>query len=231
MKKFVLLITILGVSLHSKAQQAEPDKRILGHTVGVQFNELVKQVFNFNNSTTAINNPFLLTYNITLKKSGIGLRTGIGYNHRSFAENDGITKRSTDNNDLNFRLGIEKAFELTYRWSAGVGIDAVLRNYTSNTDATVKSYDTTNTVTKSKLTNFGGGAMAWLRYAVSNKVLIGTEASFYYVSGKQTDDVTITRTGQTVPGITAISTYTASSQDYSDGTIRVPVAIYLLVRF
>jgi len=201
------------------------------HTVGLQLNELFRQVFNFSNNTSnTVVNPYLLTYNINNQK-GWGLRLGVGFAQKNFAENDGITKKSTDQSNINLRIGAEKAFVLSAKWKAGIGLDFVLGNEKNNTVSEIKSYDTTKTTTESSLVNYGGGAMGWLRYRISKHVQIGTEASFYYVTGKQEDNVTIQRVGQVPPGIVAVSTYTASSQNFSESKLRVPVAIYLLINF
>ena len=124
--------------------------------VGVQLNGLIRQVFNFNNSTASTTvSPYLLTYNINSRNSGWGLRIGVGYSYNSTATDDGITATTTRINDLQLRLGIEKAFKLSEKWSAGIGIDGVFNTNNDNTTNITKSAasfsapgDTTTTTTK-----------------------------------------------------------------------------------
>ena len=202
-------------------------------TVGVQINGLIRQVFNFNNSTAStIINPYLLTYNINLKKTGWSLRLGLGYNYVSTASNDGITAATNRQNDLQMRIGIEKAFAISEKWSAGVGLDFLYNTNNDNTTTTVGTAgfnDTTTTTTKQIGSSYGGGAMGWLRYSITKRVLIGTESSFYYLTGKtkNTTDVTTDPLGN--GGFS--TTETTSSPKQSSGNINLPVAFFLIVKF
>lgn len=231
MKKLTTIALVFAVLWQPVKVQSQNVANKTEHTVGLQLNELVRQVFNFsNNSGNTAVNPYLLIYNINNHK-GWGLRLGVGFAQKNFAENDGITKKNSNLSNLNLRIGAEKSFVLSSKWKAGIGLDVVLGNDKNNTVSEIKSYDTTKTTTESSLINYGGGAMGWLRYRLNKHIQIGTEASFYYVTGKQEDNVTIQRVGQVPPGIVAVSTYTSSSQNFSEAKLRVPVAIYLLVNF
>jgi hypothetical protein len=202
--------------------------------IGVQMNELIRQVFNFNNSpTTPIANPYLVTYNINSKKTGWGLRAGIGYNYTSTSNNDGITATTTKLNDLSLRVGIEKAFKLSDKWSAGAGLDFIYNTNNDNTTNSITSGDTSSTTTKTVISNYGGGPMGWLRYHVSPHVLIGTEASFYYVTGTQKNTIDQTSTSfDPNTGLPFRSTVeTSSKPSISQGNFTVPVAFYLIVKF
>ncbi len=198
--------------------------------VGVQLNGLIRQVFNFNSSTAStIVNPYLLTYNINFK-SGFGLRLGAGYS--STSSDDGITATSTKLNDMQLRLGVEKLVNLSQRWTAGGGVDLVFNNNNDNTSNTVHSFDTTTTATKTTITSYGGGPMAWIRYHITKRVLIGTEASFYYVTGNQVNTIDITTTQSNGLGaITTVTKETVSKPSVSQGTFSSPLVFYLIVKF
>jgi len=239
MKKISLIaILFLGCMYNCVAQNdanAIDSKQVTGvdQFVGVQLNGLIRQVFNFNNSTAStIVSPYLLTYNINSKRTGWGLRLGVGYNYTSTASNDGITATTNRQNDLQLRVGIEKAFELGEKWSAGAGIDVVLNTNNDNTTTTVSTAgfgDTTTTANKAVGSSYGGGPMGWLRYAITPRVLIGTEASFYYTTGMQKSTIDITTDPN---GNGAFSTTeTTSSPKTSAGTFTLPVAFYLIVKF
>ncbi len=236
MKKSLLtLLAIVSITTHLSAQEEpEPARgRIFNHSIGVQANELIRQVFNFNNTNTqnGINNPYLLVYSLNLANSGWGIRTGVGYTYRTFTDDDGITRRETDLNVLNVRFGLEKAFQLTPKWSTGIGIDGVMNNDNNETKSTTRGFDTTVTVTTSNISSVGGGAMGWVRYNINERVQIGTEASFYYVTGDQKQEISITTRTNIGGGSTWNTVVSKVDNEFGEGIFRVPVAIYLLIRF
>ena len=231
----ILFIGCLQNSIAQNTDGAQPsgdrEKMQVDQFVGVQLNGLIRQVFNFNNSTSSTNvNPYLLTYNINSRKSGWGLRLGVGYTYNSNSTDDGITATTTKTNDLQLRLGIEKAFKLSDKWSAGAGIDGVYNSNNDNTSNMVRSSgDTSTTAIKTVGSSYGGGAMAWLRYNITERVLIGTEASFYYTTGKQKN--TIDQTDNPLGGGGITTTETTSNPTSSQGTFSSPIVFYLTVKF
>ena len=208
-----------------------PTEKRFEHQVGVQMNELIRQVFNFNNNTAVNNNPYLLIYSISHKRTGVGLRLGAGYTNRSFVDDDGVNSRNTKINDLQLRAGIEKSFNLSKRWTAGAGLDFVYADNSSETKSILRAFDTTTTIINSTVGNIGGGAMAWLRYAVSDHILIGTETSFYYRFGTKEQTIDITRRDLSIPTRPMVTTSTKIDSDETDGRFALPVVFYLIVRF
>ena len=53
--------------------------------------KIIRQVFNFSNTTADNSNPYLISYSINSARTGWGLRLGAGYSHRQFTTDDGIT--------------------------------------------------------------------------------------------------------------------------------------------
>lgn len=206
-------------------------EKMFEHQVGVQMNQLIRQVFNFSNVATTNNNPYLLTYTLTHIKSGVGIRLGAGYEQRSFVDDDGVSSRDGKITDMNFRAGIEKSFKLGSGFTTGVGADFVMDKSTDDTKSLLRSVDTTKIVTKSTVNNIGGGAMAWLRYDISKKILVGTETSFYYRTGKIKQDVTVAKKDLTTPAQPWVETTTSLNNTQSEGIFSVPVVFYLIVRF
>jgi opacity protein-like surface antigen len=226
-----LLLTAPAMQAFAQsAEQAAQPKRY-EHQVGVQMNELIRQVFNFNNSSSANNNPYLLMYSVNSVKTGWGLRLGVGYVYRSFTDDDGITRKESNLNDLRLRLGVEKAFRLSDKWSAGAGLDAICSIDDDKTTTVVRSFDSVKTVTRSNISSFGGGGMAWLRYHITPRVLIGTETSFYYSTGKQDQKVSITQRDFSIPGQPYMTTTSNVNNNTSQGLFSVPIAFYLIVKF
>ena len=239
MKKYFLAAILFAGCLENAFAQTDATtapgtkEKKIDQYVGVQLNGLIRQVFNFNNSTAStVVNPYLLNYGINLHKTGWGLRLGLGYNYNSTANDDGITSSSTKINDFSARFGIEKAFKLSERWSAGAGLDGVYNKNDDNTSSTIHSFDTTTTATKTVVTSYGGGAMGWLRFHVTPKVLVGTEASFYYITGKQTNTVDVTTSTPTGSGFSVVTTTeTVSKPSVSQGNFSSPIVFYLIVKF
>jgi hypothetical protein len=234
MKKTLLAIGFASSTFFATAQDNEttgPREKKFDHSVGVQMNGLIKQVFNFGNANNAVNNPYLLNYTLNLRKSGWGVRVGGGYNNQSFATNDGITEAESNLNNMQVRLGFEKRFQLSQKWSAGVGLDAILSNEKNTTNTITRGFDTSTVKSTSELKTKGGGAMAWLRYSITDKIQIGTEASFYQRYGTQEIKVAITERSNTFPGGNIITTITKKEHNLTDGVISLPVAIFLIVKF
>jgi hypothetical protein len=228
MKKVIIAAILLTGCFHRSFAQDEAKKeKTMDMYVGVQLNGLIRQVFNFNNSNTNTNtNPYLLIYSINSRKTGWGLRLGAGYNYNSFKNNDGIVETETKINDMQIRLGVEKLFRLANKWSAGAGLDIVYNNNDDHTISTVNSSTVPQTTdTKTILTSYGGGPQAWLRYHITDKVLIGTEASFYYVTGKETRSITITKG---FPG--PFNNPPDETDDVNRGTFNSPIVFFLIVK-
>ncbi len=228
----ILLAAILSTGCISSAfaqtdNLSGPKEKKFDHVFGVQLNDLMRQIFTFNNSTAAANtNPFLFTYNFNSRKSGWGLRAGVGMTINSSTTNDNVTKRTSDINDIQFRIGGEKAFHLSNKWSAGAGIDAVIKTNDDKTTAVTNSGYTYTTNTTSKATTLGGGGMAWLRYHLTDKILLGTETSFYYLRGTNKQTIVTTDDGP-------YHNYseTKTDDDLTEGKISVPVVFYISVKF
>lgn len=236
MKKIILTAICFATALPlSYCQDQEPlviKEKKFDHQVGVQVNGLIRQVFNFSNNNPALDNPYIVFYSINLRKSGWGLRVGGGFNNRFVAENDGIVENESTIKNINARLGIEKSFKLSDKWTTGVGVDGVYGNDYNKTYTVTRSFDTVTVRAKTTTKDYGGGVMAWLRYAITDKILLGTETSFYQRFGTLAQDVTITTSENNIfPG--GGSTTTTSKQEHklNEGIINLPIAIYLIVKF
>lgn len=181
MKKILIatLLAIISTGLcHAQSDAVQPKKeRKCDHIFGVQINELTRQILAVNNSSTVANNPYLVTYNLTNRATGIGFRSGLGFKYSS--QSYDMTKAKSQ--ALNIRVGIEKAFKLSDKWGAGVGVDVVYKAEDSSFGgASIYGYDISYKSNKT-----GGGPTGWLRFSVSKKILVGTEMSMYYLAGNE----------------------------------------------
>lgn len=219
---------------NAQDEPANPKQKMFEHQVGVQANELIRQVFNFNNNNNTLNNPYLLTYSLNWRKPGIGIRLGVGPDFRSFKDDDGIVQQENNINVMNLRAGLEKTFVLSDKWSAGAGVDYVFANDVSYTKTFTRSFDSTYTDIASSNVTQGYGAMAWLRYHITPHILVGTEASFYYRKGDFKQDISITTKTQGGPiGQPAVyeTKTTKIDNEVEFGTFNLPMVLYLIVKF
>lgn len=222
----ILLAGCCSPLLAQTVEAEAPKEKKFDHYFAVQLNDLLRQVFTFNATTAAANtNPFLFTYNLSHHKTGWGLRAGVGATISSSSSNDNITKRNTDINNMQVRLGVEKMCHLSDKWTAGAGIDMIMKNNQNKTTAVTNQTYTVTVNTTTTETSTGGGAMAWLRYNISSRILIGTETSFYYTSGKIKQTVISTDDGP-------FQNYSETKTDNgaSEGKLSVPVVFYLTVK-
>lgn len=227
-----ILCTFQSTTFAQDEPDAAPKSKIFEHQIGVQVNELVRQVFNFNNTNSNINNPYLLIYSLSLAKSGWGIRLGVGPDFKTFKDDDGITQRDNNVNKLNLRFGLQKSFKLSDKWSAGAGVDGVYFSDVSYSKTFVRAFDSTYTDLSTQTTTKGYGGMAWLRYKIAPRVLIGTEASFYYRSGdnKQTIEVR-SRTGNGFGQPQFVTTTSKLDNKLKEAQFNLPMVFYLIVSF
>ena len=224
-RSFLSMILVFAGIAVCNAQTDETNNKTCDNFIGVQVNGLIKQILNAN--TAATGNPYLFNYSIDSKKTNYGFRIGIGYNDNVAANTTGINVTSSKTNDLQLRLGFEKAYILSHRWSAGIGIDFIL-NYNNDYNNNANNYysDTTISNSKTLMTTYGAGAMGWLHYNITKHIVLGTESSYYYYAGtkNQTVDYTTNIAGSNVVAESKINT------TVSHGNFSSPMVIYLMIK-
>lgn len=227
----ILILMLTGNVVSAQDATIEPKTKLFDHKIGVQMNELVRQVFNFNNSSSQTDNPYLLIYSLNFAKSGWGIRLGAGPRFISFNDDDGVTQEDVDISAYDLRLGVEKAFRLSPRWSVGVGADCIYGNDISYSKTTVRSFDSSKTDISSRTNYLGYGAMGWLRYHITPHIQIGTETSFYYKNGDFKQKITITRSQNFGGPPTAQTKITELDNKIKEGKVNLPMVFYLIVNF
>lgn len=231
MKK-IFLAAILATgclgSAYAQSDLAEPKKeKKVDQYFGVQLNDLIRQIISFNNNAAAANtNPFLFTYNVNSRKNGWGGRAGLGMTVNSSTTNDAATKRTSDINDVQARMGVDKIVKLSPRWNAGIGLDVVVKTNDDKTNSVTNGTTIFTVSTESKATTVGGGPMGWLRYNVTDRILLGTETSLYYLSQKNKTTIISSDNSGTQP----VST-TKTDDGTTEMKISVPVVIYISLKF
>jgi hypothetical protein len=198
------------------------------HLVGIQANALFRQIFNFGNANNPVNNPYLLTYNFINRKSKLGAELGMGYTLNNIIENDGNTKKDNDINDLYLRVGISKMVPLSRLFSATVHLHFLfdLLNSKTFTETNFGSQITRVNSNTSSL-RYGAGPTLALRFKLSNRVFLGTEASYYFKTGNNKSkfsSVTL------INGVPMDNQYSESDNDLTQFLFNVPTAIFLSIR-
>jgi hypothetical protein len=238
MRSFLLCFYyLLGAGLVTFAQE-EGSTRTTFHYVGVQANQLVRQVLNFGNNTPAVNNPYLLIYSATNATSGNGISAGLGYTINQFSDGDPINKRESNISNFSFRVGYEKRFKFGKRWLAASGIDLLIgsqRNKTINTNDSPPNKFIVETI--NKVNSQGLGPRFALHYLVTERILLGTEISYYYTTSKIIAEVNTTSTFQEFDpntGQQRLVTRTEKRDTEEKGknlSLNLPVALFLTLKF
>jgi len=231
--KNTILVFLLAISFHNCFAQAsanQTDDKLYDHYVGAQIGPLIMHLFNSSANSIGSGNPYIITYSMNNRETGWGIRAGIGCNFLTNSTATSYGNTTTSNNDLEFRAGVEKIFEITDKWNAGAGVDITVNYNNDETSATNNQavYDTNTTINKTLSLNYGGGLFGKINYHLSKKILLGTECSYYYVVGKnnQTAEL-VQRNGGSPP----TTTESKSNPAYSKGAISYPIVIYLLLKF
>lgn len=218
LKKSIFVIVFICFIFSLSAQDSLSKRS--DHYVGVQVNQLIKQIFNFSSSSSAINNPYLLTYAVNSVRTGWGANFGLGYTFNEFTDGDAFSQRKTKINELFFRTGFEKKSSFGKRWILSAGMD-VLIDLKNNSTKTVQDNNAQLTFkTKTKSNGWGLGPRVTLNYDITGKLLVGTEVTYYFKSMKNT----VVNSG----GSISDEEITEKLKNFQ---FNVPTAIFMILKF
>lgn len=226
------LILLVGITGFGQTDVVvTPDK--ITHYTGLQVNQLLKQIVNFGNSP-AVNNPYLLKYSLRFNETQTQINVGFGYNYSQQKEKNGL---KSDLSNLDFRLGYGKAYSIGKKFEFGIGIDGVLKAQNIQT-VNVQSFnfgsgsDSTITTSKSVAMGYGLGPQVTLTYAITDRILIGTEASYYFIRSKQTLEVQEKNYSSSFGGPEILTVNTQKDETKGmDLNLQLPVALFLIITF
>ena len=213
--------------------------KYVNHYVGVQANQLLKQLINLNGSSAPVNNPYLLTYGIFSSEINWGVELGLGLNYFHTTDNLSPSDHETKLNQMFYRLGVARKFEIGKRWEAGIALD-----YTgSSQNNTTFSFsvfdfngqkDSTSTLSETKVKSSGFGPRLNIRYGLTKYIFLGTEMTFYYSKANNKSDITVTEvfSNSNFPGDNFVDTSNSKTDvDEKSFDMTLPVAIFLIVKF
>lgn len=179
MNKILLGVLFFIFASHSFSQDQNSDFSFSGHYLGLQANELIRQLVNFGDSEVP-DNPYFFTYNYN-SVSGDGLNVGFALTSNSIEDNDDFSNTSTKINRFFMRVGYEKKSQISKRFYYSWGVDLVIdsdKNETINED----TFSNNKITTTSTLSGWGLGPRFTINYRITDRLIIGTEANYYYKS-------------------------------------------------
>ncbi len=234
-----LLLFLILLSLSCAAQE-KPSPRF-NHYIGLQGNQLLRQLINLNASNVVISNPYLLTYSLLYTKYHAGIQAGIGYDYHLKEDKLSSTGQRSKINELSYRIGVFRNFNIGKRWEASAGIDYEASHHTDKTTAVEvinfgpsSSTDSTATVSYSLVKSHGAGIQLRLGFHLTPNVMLYTESTFYYSLSDEKSNVMVSET-VTFPLSPENNSYLLSSSNEhnhaADFNITVPVAVFLTIKF
>lgn len=217
MKK-MLSIALLLAGLGLFAQDSEDNSSLEGHYLGLQVNELVRQIFSLGN-TNLPTNPYFLNYTYT-SVTNEGVNMGFALNVDEVNTADNFNSINTKVRNFAFRIGYEKKKRLSKRFIYSMGLDVTLdfqKNETTNED----SFNSFRIVTTTKRNGWGMGPRFTFQYQISDNILIGTEANYYFKALKDEFSVRFSSgTGNNID----------EESDVKQFTFAPPAILWLTVR-
>ncbi len=212
--------------------------------IGVQINQLIKQVFNFSNSNPNTDNPYLITYAANLNKKGWGIEVGYGIKYSDVTNKDIPTDNETKTSDMFYRFGLTKTIHIGRRVEAGYSLDFIGDHQVDNTLGQSVSFvnvngqsfiDSSSSVVSNKTVTWGIGPKLYLGVYVYRRILIGTEATYYYQSSKLKQNISAKDRFFFNNSTRTLSNSAISTSNHETDTdvivFTLPVTFFLMVRF
>jgi opacity protein-like surface antigen len=234
----VLLLSALYASAQADSAVAVPSRKA-SHYFGIQANQLFRQLLNLGgNNTSAINNPYLISYAVNSNRTGWGFALGIGYTYSQATDGETTNKRETTVDNFSLRMGVERKYTLGKRWLTGWGFD-VIYDATKNDVKNTTGFDPTNRSvieTIDKANGPGFGPRFILGFKVSDKIYVGTEANYYYKKLSQSHEEKTSLTAPTIDPITGRQiTVTTNSSTKTEGDqknfqLNVPAVLFVILK-
>lgn len=191
-------------------------ERTYPNYVGVQVNQLVRQILNFGGSASG-GSPYVINWAFNNRVTGWGFGAGFGYTYNQVKSGDAISQLSSTFNDFHLRFGPERKASLGKRWITSLGGDLVIdaeKNKTVANNQGAPSITTENTTNR-----FGAGLRFTLNYAFNDRMLLGTEGSYYLKFNKETR--TLSSPQSSPPNTSKTKSFVPV----------LPTAIYLIFKF
>jgi len=222
--RYVLVLFLSVSAVVCCAQSDSIPKKKANHYLGIQANELLRQLFNLSANTGVVTNPYLLNYSVNSSRSGWGLNVGLGYTIDNQDQSDANTTRKTDANNFSMRFGPERKVWIGKKWMTSYGLDFLIdRNNAKTVTATQFNGSNSETDIDATAKASGLGARFTLNYMITPKIILGTECTYYYKA--------ITTSSKITNIFDFNTTITESTQTNKQLRFAVPAVLFLVLKF
>jgi len=202
------------------------------HFVGLQANQLIRQLLNFGNNSAVITNPYLVNYSFVDNQSRHGMNVGLGYTFDQTKTGDATNDRETNINALFFRVGYERKIYIAKRWLLGIGGDLLAESEKNETTSKTDFGDNESTiVTNNKESGFGLGPRLSISYRIANSIFLGTEATYYFKSLKNKGEIKSTTTFHQQGQEVTQTEKTETDDKFKRLQLNPPAVLWLIVKF
>jgi hypothetical protein len=203
------------------SEPAPNNSKTASHYIGIQANQLIRQLISFGGNNSAITNPYLLTWSVNSKSNGAGFSTGLGYSSVQTKTTDQFITTTSKVDDFAWRFGFEKKSYLSRNWLLSFGGDILIESNKAETTSSSGSVNNPTITTTTKRSGFGPRLS--LNYQFHHRLMIGTEASYYFKFINQKQKVT--GNGSPNPSSNDQDTHLRSF------TLTLPAVVFLIMKF
>jgi hypothetical protein len=218
------ILWLVALCAHAQIDSLPLPPRKATSYFSLQANQLFRQLLNLSgSSTSAIDNPYLITYSVNSNRTGWGFAAGIGYTYSQLSEGETTNKRETTVDNFSLRVGLDRKYTLGKRWMTGWGLDLVYDANKNKVKNTIGSDNTNRSVveTITKSNGPGFGPRFTLAFRVAEKILIGTEASYYYKKQSQTNELNQSITTPSIDPLTGRQIFvTTNTSEKTEGDLK-----------
>jgi len=169
MKQLILLLFASCIALVAVGQEADDNKPKKIHEFGLNATLLLDVLLD-NGQADLSSFPYLFTYK-SINQYGQAFRLGFG-GTMNYIQEVGLDRKEYDNS-VDLRLGFEKQWILSPKWTTSMGMDFLggYGNFGAETD-----FATTSNLTW----NAGVGPVLGIHWTLGSKIGLSTETAFYY---------------------------------------------------
>ena len=167
----------VAVNITINSEEETKKERKVFHEIGIGTSIITQ--FLKTDEDAGDQNPYFLTYKLVY--NNFALRLGFGGKldeTESFI--DGTTDKLTvKNSNLDWRVGLEYRMPIGKRWLSTFGADYVAKN---TYDERISNSGFDKVVISDNETGSGGGLAIGVQYSLTPRLMLGTEAAFYYLN-------------------------------------------------
>ena len=177
--------TDVAINVTFNSDEEIKKERKVFHEIGIGTSIITQ--FLKTEENTINQNPYFLTYKLVYKN--IALRAGLGGKlDESESFIDGTTDKLTvKKSNLDWRVGVEYRMAIGKKWLGTFGTDYVAKK---TFDERISNSGFDEVVISDNQVGSGGGLAIGLQYALTPKLMLGTEAAFYYLNVERTQMTT-----------------------------------------